>query len=261
MPFPLPEAFAFRSPCLSMLLNNNSFIYWCYYVKEKWCLHQEVLQWSKLPVNCIMLSQKIGWMLKFATRTISTIWDCCILKADDLAKPDGFLCTLCPSESWLQSDTREATWEGRTEHRMTQRPSPTICYQKYHDCGASTNLYLALFSSEKTFSIDHASVRKEKSKPTKFAVPFASCLLNCSQTSCHVGPGALAYLSPSITKFPVFFLTTYVIFSFSLRCSLSDLTIPKQPWARYAWSTWPEDFLPRYNKPYLSAKRRERDSM
>lgn len=31
------------------------------------------------------------------------------IKADDLAKPDSFFCTLGPSESRLQSDTREAT--------------------------------------------------------------------------------------------------------------------------------------------------------
>lgn len=77
MPFPMPEAFAFHSPHLSMLLNNNLLVYWCYHMKEKWCLHQEVLQWSKLSV-CIMLNQKIGQMSKFPTGTISTIWDCCI---------------------------------------------------------------------------------------------------------------------------------------------------------------------------------------
>lgn len=59
MPFPLPGAFAFRSPRLSMLLNNNLLVYWCYHMKEKWCLHQEVCQRSKLSVNCIMLNQKI----------------------------------------------------------------------------------------------------------------------------------------------------------------------------------------------------------
>lgn len=55
---------------------------------------------------------------------------------------------------------------------------------------------------------------KNKTNTPKFAVLFVSCLLIYSQTSCHDGPGTLAFLSPSRTKFAVFFFTTHVILGF-----------------------------------------------
>lgn len=96
-------------------------------------------------------------------------------------------------------------------------------------------------------------------KTPKFAVWFASCLLIYSQTSCHGGPGILAFLSPPRTKFPVFFLTTHVILGFFLRHPLSVLTsILKQPWARQAWRMWLEDSWPLvYKISFVSREERE----